>query len=69
MYEYAQRLARDFHVEGLVYKTLLYCDPWSFEVRRLQEALGLPVLHLDTDYSTENREQVRTRIEAFMETL
>jgi len=69
MYEYARRLARDFRVEGLVYKTLLYCDPWSFEVGRLQEALGLPVLHLDTDYSTENREQVRTRIEAFLETL
>jgi benzoyl-CoA reductase/2-hydroxyglutaryl-CoA dehydratase subunit BcrC/BadD/HgdB len=69
MYEYAKRLAREFRVEGLVYKTLLYCDPWSFEVRRLQEALGLPVLHLDTDYSTENREQVRTRVEAFLETL
>jgi benzoyl-CoA reductase/2-hydroxyglutaryl-CoA dehydratase subunit BcrC/BadD/HgdB len=69
MYEYAQTLAREFRVEGLVYKTLLYCDPWSFEVRRLQEALGIPLLHLDTDYSTENREQVRTRVEAFMETL
>ncbi len=69
MYEYAQKLAREFRVEGFVYKTLLYCDPWSFEVRRLQEALGLPVLHLDTDYSTENREQVRTRVEAFLETL
>jgi len=69
MHEYAHRLAREFRVEGLVYKTLLYCDPWSFEVRRLREALGVPLLHLDTDYSTENREQVRTRVEAFMETL
>jgi benzoyl-CoA reductase/2-hydroxyglutaryl-CoA dehydratase subunit BcrC/BadD/HgdB len=69
MHEYARRLARESRVDGLVYKTLLYCDPWSFEVRRLQEALGLPVLHLDTDYSTENREQVRTRVEAFLETL
>jgi len=68
-YEYAQKLAREFRVVGLVYKTLLYCDPWSFEVRRLQEALGLPMLHLDTDYSTENREQMRTRVEAFLETL
>ena len=69
MYEYAQKLAREFRVVGLVYKTLLYCDPWSFEVMRLQEALGLPMLHLDTDYSTENREQMRTRVEAFLETL
>jgi benzoyl-CoA reductase/2-hydroxyglutaryl-CoA dehydratase subunit BcrC/BadD/HgdB len=69
MYEYAQMLAGEFRVQGLVYKTLLYCDPWNFEARRLQEALGVPMLHLDTDYSTENREQVRTRVEAFLETL
>jgi len=69
MYEYAQKLAGEFRVQGLVYKTLLYCDPWNFEARRLQESLGIPMLHLDTDYSTENREQVRTRVEAFIETL
>lgn len=69
LYEYARQASRDFRVEGLVYKTLLYCDPYAFEVKRLQEALGIPVLHLDTDYSTENREQVRTRVEAFLETL
>ena len=69
MYEYAQKLAREFRVQGLVYKTLLYCDSWNFEARRLQEALGIPMLHLDTDYSTENREQMRTRVEAFLETL
>jgi benzoyl-CoA reductase/2-hydroxyglutaryl-CoA dehydratase subunit BcrC/BadD/HgdB len=69
MYEYAQKLAHEFRVQGLVYKTLLYCDPWNFEARRLQESLGIPMLHLDTDYSTENREQLRTRVEAFLETL
>lgn len=69
LYKYAQALVREFRVQGLVYKTLLYCDPWNFETRRLQGTLGIPMLHLDTDYSTENREQVRTRVEAFLETL
>jgi len=69
VYGYAQALGREFRVQGLVYKTLLYCDSWNFEARRLQEALRVPMLHLDTDYSTENREQVRTRVEAFLETL
>ena len=69
LYECATKLAREFRAEALVYKTLLYCDPYAFEVKRLQQALGLPVLHLDTDYSTENREQMRTRVEAFLETL
>jgi benzoyl-CoA reductase/2-hydroxyglutaryl-CoA dehydratase subunit BcrC/BadD/HgdB len=69
LYKYAHDLVREFRVQGLVYKTLLYCDPWNFEARRLQEALRISMLHLDTDYSTENREQVRTRVEAFLETL
>jgi len=67
LYEYARRRAASFRVQGMIYKTLLYCDAWNFEARRLQEALGLPMLHLDTDYAHENREQVRTRVEAFLE--
>jgi benzoyl-CoA reductase/2-hydroxyglutaryl-CoA dehydratase subunit BcrC/BadD/HgdB len=69
LYGYARSLAAARRVEGLVYKTLLYCDSWDFEARRLKQALGLPMLHLDTDYAHENREQVRTRVEAFLETL
>lgn len=70
LYDYARKLAAERHVAGVVYKTLLYCDSWSFEAQRLKAALEpLPFLHLDTDYSRENHEQVRTRVEAFMEML
>ncbi|MEO0077841.1 MAG: 2-hydroxyacyl-CoA dehydratase family protein [candidate division WOR-3 bacterium] len=69
LYEYARRQANEFRVAGVVYKTLLYCDPYNFEAKRLKTALGLPMLHLDTSYSQENREQVRTRVEAFLEML
>jgi benzoyl-CoA reductase/2-hydroxyglutaryl-CoA dehydratase subunit BcrC/BadD/HgdB len=69
LYEYARRQAKEFRVAGFVYKTLLYCDPYNFEAKRLKAALGMPMLHLDTSYSQENREQVRTRVEAFLELL
>ncbi|MEO0079076.1 MAG: 2-hydroxyacyl-CoA dehydratase family protein [candidate division WOR-3 bacterium] len=69
LYQAAHELIRRRRVQGLVFKTLLYCDAWSFEVPRLKAVLGIPVLHLDSDYSTENRQQVRTRIEAFLENL
>jgi benzoyl-CoA reductase/2-hydroxyglutaryl-CoA dehydratase subunit BcrC/BadD/HgdB len=69
LYDYVRRLAGTRRVDGILYKTLLYCDPWNFEARRLKTTLGLPLLHLDTDYSKEHREQVRTRVEAFLEML
>ncbi|MEO0085356.1 MAG: 2-hydroxyacyl-CoA dehydratase family protein, partial [candidate division WOR-3 bacterium] len=65
----ARKLVASRRVAGLVFKTLLYCDAWSFEARRLHEELGIPVLAVDSDYSGQNREQVRTRVEAFLETL
>ncbi len=68
-FEYARQRARGFSAQGVIYKTLLYCDPWALEHTRLVDELGLPVLHIDSTYSIENREQARTRVEAFLENL
>ena len=68
-FEYARRRADEFHLQGVVFKTLLYCDPWALERTRLRDELGLPLLHIDSTYSVENREQARTRVEAFLENL
>jgi benzoyl-CoA reductase/2-hydroxyglutaryl-CoA dehydratase subunit BcrC/BadD/HgdB len=68
-YALARRLAADLRVQAVVLKTLLYCDAYSFEAGRLERELGLPLLHIDTDYGEGNREQVLTRVEAFLETL
>jgi benzoyl-CoA reductase/2-hydroxyglutaryl-CoA dehydratase subunit BcrC/BadD/HgdB len=38
-------------------------------LERSVEAGGLPVLRIDTDYSQEDVEQLRTRVEAFVEQL
>ena len=68
-YALAGKKLEEFRVQGLVYKTLLYCDPWDFEAVRLRQELGIPMLHVDGNYSAENREQLRTRVEAFLESL
>ncbi|MFO7675227.1 MAG: 2-hydroxyacyl-CoA dehydratase family protein [bacterium] len=65
----ARQRAAEARVDGVVLKTLLYCDPWSFESARLKAALERPFLHIDGTYSSENREQLRTRVEAFLEEL
>ncbi|MGQ9708730.1 MAG: 2-hydroxyacyl-CoA dehydratase subunit D [bacterium] len=69
LYENLQVLIRERTVQGVIYKTLLYCDPWRFEAKQLRQMLKLPVIEIEGDYSCANREQLRTRIEAFLETL
>ncbi|UCG43543.1 MAG: 2-hydroxyacyl-CoA dehydratase [candidate division WOR-3 bacterium] len=68
-YVLAGKKLDEYRVQGLVYKTLLYCDPWDFEAVRLRQELEIPMLHVDGNYSAENREQLRTRVEAFLESL
>jgi len=52
---------------GIIYRTLKFCHPWSFEVHTFKNKFDVPLLHLDTDYSHSNIGQLRTRIRAFLE--
>ena len=45
---------------------------YDFEVHRVERVLkekGVPLLRIETDYNPEDIEQLRTRIEAFVEML
>jgi len=62
----------DFKISGVVYHVLKGCHPYDLEVVKLEGILkkkDIPMLKLETDYSLEDIEQLRTRIEAFLETL
>lgn len=64
------RFVEDFQVDGVVYHVLQGCHPYSFETRAVETALkrrNIPMIKIDTDYSREDVEQIRTRIEAFLE--
>lgn len=56
-------------VQGVVYKTLEFCDPWSLQAKRIKMQITRPFLHVDGDYSPAHRAQLRTRVEAFLEML
>ena len=66
-----QRLVEDFHVQGVVDLTWQCCHTYnveSFVIREfLEQRHDLPFLHIETDYSASDTEQLRTRIEAFLE--
>jgi benzoyl-CoA reductase/2-hydroxyglutaryl-CoA dehydratase subunit BcrC/BadD/HgdB len=66
------QMIEDFRVEGLVYHVLKGCHPYDLEAIRIENALkekDIPMLKIETDYSPEDIEQLRTRIEAFLETI
>ncbi len=66
------QMIEDFQVQGVVYHVLRGCHPYDFEVHRFEQKfkhLEIPFLRLETDYSPEDVEQIRTRVEAFLETI
>lgn len=63
-------MIKEYKIDGVIYHTLRLCllyDIESSKVRDVMEEEGVPFLHINTDYSKEDKEQLRTRIEAFIE--
>jgi benzoyl-CoA reductase/2-hydroxyglutaryl-CoA dehydratase subunit BcrC/BadD/HgdB len=69
--ELLHRLIREFHVQGVVDLTWQCCHTYNIESYTargfVERELDIPFLHLETDYSTTDTGQLRTRIEAFLE--
>ena len=66
------KLAGDFNVDGVVYYTLQFCHGYNIEKYRVAEALkksDIPLLSIETDYSEADTEQIKTRVDAFLEML
>lgn len=66
------RLAKEYNVDGVIDVNLKFCCLYDTEGKFVEEALkkaGIPVLGIETDYSDSDTEQLRTRIEAFIEML
>ena len=70
---YVDSLAKEYHAEGLIYQQLKFCDYWGYErasaFHVMREEYGYPVLSLDRPYVVGNSGQVRTRVQAFVESL
>lgn len=66
------RLVKEYRVDGVIDCSLQFCELYSTEGYLVQQALkeaGIPVMHIETDYSEQDYEQIRTRVEAFLEML
>ena len=66
------QMAEEFEIDGIIYHVLKGCIIYDFELIRVEKIMkekNIPLLRVETDYSPEDIEQLRTRIEAFIEML
>ncbi len=70
--DHVKQMAKDYHADGVIHYALQFCSPYVIESYPVEQGLigdGLPTLRIETDYSQEDLGQLRTRVEAFVETL
>jgi benzoyl-CoA reductase/2-hydroxyglutaryl-CoA dehydratase subunit BcrC/BadD/HgdB len=63
-------LVETYSVDGVVYRNLRLCTLFQFETPLVQAALErerVPMLELQMDYTLGDREQLLTRLQAFLE--
>lgn len=70
--ENTSAMIEKYKVDGVVEVVLQACHTFNVEsakMRKAVEDLGVPYMKLETDYSTTDSGQLKTRIEAFLEML
>lgn len=68
--QHVKEMYEAYRAQGVIHYGLQFCQPYQMEslpVERILEDAGIPVMRIDTDYSMEDVEQLKTRVEAFIE--
>lgn len=72
-FDYVDGLAREFHADGIIYQQIKFCDYWGYERASashvMREEYGYPVLSVDRPYVAGASGQLRTRVQAFVESV
>ncbi len=64
--------AKEWKADGALLFLVRYCDPFAFEMLELRDyfdRIGLPCTYIEYDYTQGGLAPIRTRVEAFLETL
>lgn len=71
--EYVNELAKEYDADGIIYEQIKFCDPWAYERMMgshiLHDDYGYPVLSVDRPYNISSSGQMRTRVQAFVESV
>ncbi len=68
--DYIRSLVREFNADGIISHSLKFCDFYSYDYSVLKESFDkVPVLPIESDYTSGSMLHQRTRVEAFIEML
>lgn len=62
-------LVEDPNIKGIIYNTVNFCDYYGFEYVKLKSSTSIPMLKIETDFTTQGTGQILTRLQAFFEEL
>ena len=63
------RLYLDPNLKGIIYHTIKFCDYYGFEYASIKRDIKVPLLKIETDFTSQSAGQLLTRVQAFAETL
>ena len=70
---YIDKVAKEYHADGVIVEQMKFCNFWGYErmadTHILRDDYGWPVLSIDRPYSMSGAGQLRTRVQAFVESI
>ncbi|MCC8074277.1 MAG: 2-hydroxyacyl-CoA dehydratase family protein [Clostridiales bacterium] len=71
--DYVKQLVEEYHADGVVYEQIKFCEYWGYERALASQVMtqdfGIPSVTVDRQYTASASGQLRTRIQAFVESL
>lgn len=65
-----KQMIKEHKIQGVIYHVLRGCLVYDYEYQLMEDAMGkmdIPIIRVESDYNEEDVEQLRIRIEAFIE--
>ena len=71
--EYVRDLVHMYHADGVIYEQIKFCEYWGYERALASHIMtneyGIPSVTVDRQYTANASGQLRTRVQAFVESL
>lgn len=71
--EFVKHLVEEYHADGVIYEQIKFCEYWGYERALASHIItneyGIPSVTVDRQYTASASGQLRTRVQAFVESL